>query len=317
MDFPSELYQKDRKKLPLHRIKFRNFMYSRHKPDSQWQRGDDYPDFNQIKADQSLNWSAFSIPIWVRFNNQREYLYDYGVVGYPVKAILNISDETNKKKLVSLKHEPDPNNYSHCEITPALGPEMDKATKRLLRLRLKQNCKVFYKPDESQDEHVCECCKPNVSFSNGRLVIGFRNWLMGSRDIYYTVSQDTGKTFTAPKKSGTGTWQLNSCPMDGGGLSVSENGKVSTAWRRDNDVYYWSESQAEQKVGSGRDVSMSQNKANTVIAWQENNSIKVMNLTNRKISDIGKGISPKVYLLDNGKAICAWEDNKVVRYKVI
>jgi len=170
---------------------------------------------------------------------------------------------------------------------------------------------------KSPDEHVCECCKPNISFNNNKLIIGFRNWFMGSRDIYYAVSSDKGKTFTAPKKSGTGTWQLNACPMDGGGLAINESGRVSTAWRRNSDVYYWSENQPEQKIGSGRDVSMDQNKGNTVIAWQENNIIKVMNLNKKVFTEIGKGVSPKVYLLNNGKAICVWEDDKKVRFKLI
>jgi len=32
---------------------------------------------------------------------------------------------------------------------------------------------------------------------------------------------------------------------------------------------------------------------------------------------MGSGVSPKVYILDNGKAICFWEDDKIVRYKII
>lgn len=170
---------------------------------------------------------------------------------------------------------------------------------------------------KSPDGHVCECCKPNISFSNNKLVIGFRNWLMGSRDIYYSVSADKGKIFTAPKKSGTGTWQLNACPMDGGGLTVNENGRISAAWRRNGDVYFWSENQPEQRVGSGRDVSMAQNKSTTVIAWQEKNGIRVMNLNKKSTAEIGKGISPRIYLLANGKAICVWEDDKTIRYKLM
>jgi len=170
---------------------------------------------------------------------------------------------------------------------------------------------------KSPDEHVCECCKPNISFNNGRLVIGFRNWLMGSRDIYYAVSTNKGKSFSNPEKSGTGTWRLNACPMDGGGLAISESGITSTAWRRNSDVYYWAENQPEQKVGTGRDVSMAQSKINTVLSWQEKNKIKVMDLKKERTTEIGNGISPRVYTLANGKIICVWEDDKIVRYKVI
>ncbi len=170
---------------------------------------------------------------------------------------------------------------------------------------------------KSPDEHVCECCKPNISFNNNKLVIGFRNWLTGSRDIYYSVSTNKGKTFAIPKKSGTGTWRLNACPMDGGGLAISESGITSTAWRRNSDVYYWSENDTEKKVGTGRDVSMAQNKGKTVIAWQEKNIIKILDLNKESPLEIGNGISPRVYALANGKIICVWEEDKVVRYKLI
>ncbi|SDL88431.1 hypothetical protein SAMN05421813_103126 [Daejeonella rubra] len=170
---------------------------------------------------------------------------------------------------------------------------------------------------KSPDEHVCECCKPNISFNNNKLAIGFRNWLMGSRDIYYAVSTNKGKTFAIPKKSGTGTWRLSACPMDGGGLAIRESGITSTAWRRNSDVYYWSENASEKKVGSGRDVSMAENKDRTVIAWQDKNVINVFDLSKETPLEIGNGISPRVYILTNGRVICVWEDDKVVRYKLI
>ena len=170
---------------------------------------------------------------------------------------------------------------------------------------------------KSPDEHVCECCKPTIAYNNNRLVIGFRNWLMGARDIYYTVSTDKGKTFKSPKKSGTGTWRLNSCPMDGGGIAINKTGITSAAWRRNNDVYFWSENQPEKRIGTGRDVSMTQSKGKTLITWQDNNIIKVRDLSKETASEIGTGISPRIYLLANGKAMCVWEEDKVVRYKLI
>ena len=170
---------------------------------------------------------------------------------------------------------------------------------------------------KSPDEHVCECCKPNIAFNNSKLVVSFRNWLIGSRDIYYAVSSNRGKTFSAPKKSGKGTWRLNACPMDGGGLAVNERGIVSAAWRRNSDVFYSAGNQPEQKLGSGRDVSMAQSKGKTFVAWQDKNKIRVMYLNTKRTTEVGKGVSPRVYLLSNGKAICVWEDDKNVKYRVI
>lgn len=170
---------------------------------------------------------------------------------------------------------------------------------------------------KSPDKHVCECCKPNIAVSNNQVVIGFRNWLMGSRDIYFTVSPDKGKSFSAAQKSGTGTWQLNACPMDGGSLAVNSDGKVSAAWRRNGDVYYWTENQAELKLMPGRDVNMAHNKKEVYIAWQDNKMLSLINLKTKKITSLGSGVSPKVYILDNGKVICFWEEDKTVKYKII
>lgn len=170
---------------------------------------------------------------------------------------------------------------------------------------------------KSPDKHVCECCKPNIAVNNNQVVIGFRNWLMGSRDIYYAASPNKGKSFYAPKKSGTGTWQLNACPMDGGSLVVNSGGKVSAAWRRNGDVYYWTENQEEVKLMSGRDVSMAQNKNEIYIAWQDKKMLSTINLNTKKITSLGSGVSPKVYILDNGKVICFWEEDKTVKYKII
>lgn len=179
--------------------------------------------------------------------------------------------------------------------------------------RWSENILVYKSPDE----HVCECCKPNIAYRNNRLVIGFRNWLLGSRDIYYAVSINKGKTFTNPEKSGKGTWQLNACPMDGGGLALDEKGIVYAAWRRNNDVYFSQGKQAEQRIGAGRDVSMTEDKGLRLVAWQDNNRIKVKNMTSMKTTDVGTGMSPKIYILPDRKAFCVWEENKNIRYRVI
>lgn len=167
---------------------------------------------------------------------------------------------------------------------------------------------------QSPDEHVCECCKPNIAFNGNKLVISFRNWLFGSRDIYYTASSNKGKTFAKPLKSGNGTWKLDGCPMDGGGLSISDKGLISAAWQRNGDIYYWTENGAEKKVATGRGVTMAQNSDNPTIAWQEKGNIKVMNLNKNTSKEIGKGSSARLYPLNNGKLLCVWEDDKNIRY---
>lgn len=170
---------------------------------------------------------------------------------------------------------------------------------------------------QSPDKHVCECCRPNIAVNKNKIVVGFRNWLMGSRDIYYSVSNDRGRSFLPAEKSGNGTWQLNACPMDGGGLAVDESGIISAAWRRNGDVYFWEQKKQEQKLAAGRDISMARNKNSVYVAWLDKKNINLMDMRTGKITVLGTGVSPKVYILANGKVICSWEDNKTIRYKIV
>ncbi|MFP5080721.1 hypothetical protein [Pedobacter sp. JCM 36344] len=170
---------------------------------------------------------------------------------------------------------------------------------------------------QSPEGHVCECCKPNIAFNAGKLAITFRNWLTGSRDIYYTWSVDKGETFSIPTKAGTGTWKLNGCPMDGGGLSINDKGLVSTSWQRNGEVFFWGENFLERRLSSGRDVNMSQDGGSPVVAWQANGNIIVMNLDDNTTKDLGKGSSPKLYIIDRERSLCIWEENKQVRYQIL
>ena len=53
----------------------------------------------------------------------------------------------------------------------------------------------------SPDGHICECCHPTAYIGpQGELYAMWRNWLSGSRDMYYAVSTDR-KTWAAPEDS--------------------------------------------------------------------------------------------------------------------
>lgn len=65
--------------------------------------------------------------------------------------------------------------------------------------------KFVYK---SPDEHVCECCKPSITVKGKTVAIMFRNWLRGSRDLYFITSKDGGQNFSDAQKLGNGTWPL-------------------------------------------------------------------------------------------------------------
>lgn len=97
--------------------------------------------------------------------------------------------------------------------------------------------------------NVCECCHPSVAIdAQGRIHVLFRNWLGGSRDMYLATSADQGATFRAAKL-GAGTWKLNACPMDGGGLAMGPAGPMAV-WRRDGQIH------AESLLGEGKDPAL-------------------------------------------------------------
>jgi len=147
MKFPKSLLQNNKPTLSESKIHSFTNLYARHKPGTQWKEGEEYPDFNQIRSNQSFNWSAFSLPIWTRFNDRKEYLMDYGIVGYSVYTVKNIHklDQTIPENLFGISHKPDPNNYSHCELYCKTNV---RSYKRAFRMKLKHRCKIHYFPNQ-------------------------------------------------------------------------------------------------------------------------------------------------------------------------
>ena len=89
---------------------------------------------------------------------------------------------------------------------------------------------------ESPDGTICQCCHPSIAIDGeGRISVMWRNVIQGSRDFYFSTSTD-GLSFGKAQKMGAGTWQLNACPMDGGGLAVDDTGLVSV-WRRESQIF--------------------------------------------------------------------------------
>ncbi|MDA3892586.1 MAG: hypothetical protein PF517_13055 [Salinivirgaceae bacterium] len=139
MRFPNCLSQKNKKVYPETKISLKNRMYARHKPSVDWKDGEEYPDFSKIRTDQSFNWSAFSIPSWAKFNDNKVYYSDYGVAGYSVDTIRNVHKYSSEFEPNSygVEHKPLTYNYSHCEIYPN---NLTKKEKRAYRMLLKHNC---------------------------------------------------------------------------------------------------------------------------------------------------------------------------------
>jgi hypothetical protein len=156
---------------------------------------------------------------------------------------------------------------------------------------------------ESPDGTICQCCHPSAAFDGGgRLWVMFRNAVGGARDMYLVNSVD-GTSFSAAAKAGQGTWKLNACPMDGGGISVQPDG-VHTAWRREKQIYLARPGQPEVMLGEGIDVSLS----GAYLVWTTPQGIAA--LGPRAASPLllsADGAFPNVVSLPEGGALAAWE----------
>lgn len=118
---------------------------------------------------------------------------------------------------------------------------------------------------ESPDGTICECCHPSIATNGTEMAVMFRNSIGGSRDLYVTHSTD-GRTFAAAQKQGTGTWRLQACPMDGGGLVMGAGG-TSTVWRRETDIFLTTAGTPERRLGTGRDPAIAAAPSGLDVAW--------------------------------------------------
>ncbi len=129
-----------------------------------------------------------------------------------------------------------------------------------------KDARIYQSPDGS----ICQCCAPSLAFSpRGELAAMWRNALGGSRDLYLALSRDGGGTFAPAEKLGTGTWKLNACPMDGGGLAFAREGPGApiTVWRREATLHLARPREPEKTVGEGKDAALTTTAHGPVLAW--------------------------------------------------
>ncbi|MFU7560756.1 sialidase family protein [Roseiconus sp. JC912] len=179
-------------------------------------------------------------------------------------VIVNDVDESAREGLHSMASDRNGNAYvvwldlrnGHTEIF--ISKSVDAG------ITWSKNSLVYRSPSET----VCECCHPSIQIGNdGTIYVMWRNLIDGDRDMYLSSSLD-GMTFSAAKKLGTGTWSLDACPMDGGDLTVSDKGLVTTVWRRKDTVYQAVPNNAfEIVIGKGEQPSVTASKRGVWIAW--------------------------------------------------
>jgi hypothetical protein len=125
----------------------------------------------------------------------------------------------------------------------------------------------------SREVEICPCCAPSVAFDGqGSVCVMWRGVSEGARDMQLARSANGGKAFDAASKLGTGTWKLDACPMDGGALAVSADGKLSAVWRRERSVFSASDASSETLIGTGEQPWI----AGGALAWLEKRGSKLL-----------------------------------------
>jgi hypothetical protein len=157
---------------------------------------------------------------------------------------------------------------------------------------------------------ICQCCHPSLlALGQGEFAVMFRNALQGNRDMY--VARVKGTTVTQPAaKAGQQSWALDACPMDGGGLALSQ-GRLLTAWRRATEIFLAPENQPETRLGEGKDVALAARGAKHFALWSTPTGIQAQ-ITGHPRTLSQSGAYPTVVALPDGTALAAWEEANTI-----
>lgn len=166
------------------------------------------------------------------------------------------------------------------------------------------NRRIYASPSGS----VCECCHPSVYVDERDWIyVMFRNSLDGDRDMYVVHSQDHGKTFSAARKLGSGSWKLDACPMDGGSLTV-RSGVVTSAWRRESTVFRSTIGGTEVPLGPGKQPVVLSTSRGDLVAWTDGKTLRWIRGDEKNVQRLDGGIAyPSLVELPDGEVVVAGE----------
>ena len=173
----------------------------------------------------------------------------------------------------------------------------------------------FTQPEKVSTAAVCPCCAPSLSYGGGKIAAMWRSEIKGCRDLYVSALEQQKRGFGEGKKQGSGTWKINACPMDGGGLALDGEGKAWTAWRREKTVYASTPESPELPLGTGKDPVIAVGSKGTVALWTDRDAIYMKRLGETgeaaRLSTPAAGIkqgSASVVALPDGGFLAAWEE---------
>ena len=168
---------------------------------------------------------------------------------------------------------------------------------------------------ESPSGSICDCCHPSLtSTADAGFVVMWRNAVEGYRDLY-TMRLRDGAPAGPAEKQGLGSWRLNACPMDGGGIAMRE-GRVGSAWRREKDIYIAEPGKPERKLGAGQDVAFAANNQGWYAVWSSPAGIETMLPGATEITHVSNaGAFPALVTTGGGVILAAWEENGAIATK--
>lgn len=78
---------------------------------------------------------------------------------------------------------------------------------------------VSFLPDVAATDfspgEVCDCCPSSILQNNGKQVLVYRNNNQNLRNVWFTNSNDTGKSFQSGMNIDLSNWTINACPSSG------------------------------------------------------------------------------------------------------
>ena len=104
--------------------------------------------------------------------------------------------------------------------------------------------------------------------------------------------------------------------MDGGNLTINNNGEITTVWRREAKIYTANPGMAEKEIGEGKGCTMEISNDSTIYAWIEDGRIVVVKSNGDK-QLIGEGSQPVLKSIDANHLICVWENDKTIHAAVL
>lgn len=223
-------------------------------------------------------------------------------------AVVNDSPGSAREGLHSMVAGPDGELAAVWLDLRAAGTRLYGAYSRDGGASWSKNVLLYQSPKAT----ICECCDPSIAPSGDHTFsVMFRNVASGNRDMY-TADWNTGSGVSKPEKLGLGSWRIDACPMDGGGIARSGS-KTITAWRREGTVYLDEAGQREVSLGEGKDVALAVTARGPYVAWSNASGVQIHRPDQSRTTCISpRGGFPVLASLPNGSVLAAWEqDGKI------